>query len=67
MPRFKVPRCIAPDEMDGRPEKSCNVEMKMVGERHPLWKPGQWVFMCPRCESVRVIDDLKAERYCERV
>lgn len=67
MPRYTPPRCQNVDLEDGR---LCAVEMKPLGERHPLfgpnWKPGGWVFQCPRCEALRFIDEQRLDRYLVR-
>lgn len=51
----------------GRP---CGVEMRVMSERHPSfgpnWKPGHWVFLCPRCEAIRAVSDEHLDRYAER-
>lgn len=47
----------------------CNVTMKPLGERHPSfgpnYKPGGWVFLCPRCGAVRFVGDDQAARLTE--
>lgn len=61
--RYKNPRCQAPDPDD--PRGMCGVEMKLAGERHPLWQPRNWVFVCPRCETVRLITEDQVHRNAE--
>jgi len=45
--------------------------MKHMGERHPSFgpnfRPGVHVFICPRCEAVRALDDQTLDRYTERI
>ncbi len=66
--RFKEPNCVAPDPDD--PRGVCGVQMRALGERHPSFdsnfKPGHWVFQCPRCEAVRAIEDARLAVYLER-
>ena len=68
MARYANPRCAAPDP-DGR--GSCDVTMRPLGERHPSfgpnYKPGGWVFECPRCSAVRFLEEEKLGRYAERI
>lgn len=64
MARYRNPKCRNFDEETGR---HCNTEMRLLGERHPLWQPGFYNFICPKCESVRCIDDLHVDRVAERV
>jgi len=66
MRKYKAPRCTAPDEMGGKPERPCGLEMKLLNERHPLWRPGHWMFICPRCESLRALSDQTLDRYVPR-
>ena len=69
MPRYQNPRCQAPDPDDGK-SGLCGVEMRPAGERHPSfgpnYRPGVHVFTCPRCGSVRALDDAKLDRYAVR-
>lgn len=66
MPRYHSPACVAPDP-DDRKTGQCGVVMKPLGERHPSfgpnYRPGGTVFECPRCGSVRFIEDERAARY----
>jgi hypothetical protein len=64
MARYKEPRCMAEDFED--PLRVCGVRMELAGERHPLWKPGFYTFICPRCESIRCVDELQLDRCVER-
>lgn len=70
MPRYRPPRCLAPDP-DDRRTGACGVEMRLLGERHPSfgpnYRPGCHVFVCPRCGAVRAIDDAAVDRYVERI
>ena len=63
---YQPPKCNAPDQESLNPMAVCNVEMKLMGERHPLWKPGHYVFVCPRCEALRVLDEATLDRYAKR-
>lgn len=69
MARYREPKCAAPDIEDSR-TGVCGVRMIALGERHPSfgpnWRPGMWVFLCPRCGAVRAIDDEKTHHYLER-
>lgn len=64
MARYQPPICKAPD-LDGR--GTCDVRMTPLGERHPSfgpnYKPGGWVFSCPKCSSVRYLDEVTMDRY----
>jgi hypothetical protein len=66
--RFQEPLCMAEDVESWR--GVCGVKMTPLGERHPSFgpnfKPGVWVFQCPRCGSVRAIEDEKLSTYLER-
>jgi hypothetical protein len=61
MKHFPNPRCEAPDPYDER-SGVCGVEMRLEGERHPLWQPRHWVFVCPRCEAARVLTEDQLKR-----
>lgn len=65
--KYRPPLCRAPHVETGRP---CGLEMKPMGERHPSfgpnYRPGHWIFQCPRCESVRVVSDENVDRYAQR-
>lgn len=67
MARYKEPICKAPDD-DGR--GTCDVKMNFLQERHPSfgpnYKPGCHVFLCPKCGSVRAIEEQRIGRYLER-
>jgi len=63
---FQNPRCQAPDMMNGQEDRKCGVEMKLMGERHPLWRPGFFIFVCPRCEALRSISEADAAKYARR-
>ena len=67
MARFQEPLCQAPDELD---RGTCDVRMRALGERHPSfgpnYKPGGWVFQCPKCGSVRFIEEERLQRYLVR-
>ena len=61
---LRPPRCQAP----ASPfiEGMCRVEMRLAGERHPLWQRHNYTFYCPRCEAVQVITEDWADKHCER-
>lgn len=66
MPRFQEPICKAPDPNGG----TCDVKTVALGERHPSFgpnfKPGGWVFQCPKCGSVRFIEEERLGQYLTR-
>jgi hypothetical protein len=67
MARYEEPRCQA---IDRETEAVCGVRMKVLGERDPSfgpnWRPGHYVFKCPRCGSVRALDAANLDRYATR-
>ena len=67
MARYEPPLCKGPD-LDGR--GTCDIRMRPLGERHPSfgpnYRPGVHVFECPKCGSVRAIEDERVGRYLVR-
>lgn len=75
--RYQLPKCQGeiqeygqrPDGTRGEVWNRCNTPMQALGERHPSfgpnYRPGAWVFRCPRCGAIRAIDDTKTGRYAE--
>ena len=67
MARYEEPICKAPD-VDGR--GTCDVRMRTMGERHPSfgpnYVPGCHVFLCPKCGSVRAIEEKRLGQYLVR-
>lgn len=65
MARYKNPKCQAEDQED--PRGICGVEMKLIGERHPLYQHRSWTFICPRCGAVTLLTEDQLKRTSERV
>jgi hypothetical protein len=63
MRQYKNPMCEAPDPESWR--GICGITMKLVDERHPLYKPKHFVFLCPRCESMRAITEDQLSKIAE--
>ena len=64
MVHFENPLCQAPDQESWR--GICGTRMKLLGERHPLWKAKHFIFECPKCEAIQAISEDQAARIARR-
>jgi|WetSurMetagenome_2_1015567.scaffolds.fasta_scaffold45113_2 hypothetical protein len=63
MRQYRNPLCQAPDPESWR--GICGITMKLVDERHPLYKPKHYVFLCPRCEAMQAITEDQLSKIVE--
>jgi len=67
VPKYHAPACQA---VEIETDRVCGTPMVPLQEREPSfgpnWKPGHWVFRCPRCAAVRALSTEHIDRYAAR-